>query len=217
MRARTSRAKEERKISIVKAAGRLYRDKDYQSIKIEEIAREAGVAKGTVFTYFNTKEHVFLELIKDEYNAWFSEMNRFLLVEDSQSNRDIRELVPFLVEGFRGKETLLKLVTILNSIVERNIQLEETVCFKKNLSENLQKTGSLLEKRYTCLQENQGIRILLQIQGIIIGLRNLTDISPVVRSAIEAYEELSFFNIQFEELFIDLLSAYLTGVVKGQR
>ena len=215
MRARTDTAKKKRKQSILEAAGNLLKESDYHSIKVIDIANESNIAKGTVFSYFNTKEHIFLELIKKEYIIFFNDLNSFLLEESSTSaTRQIVEIAPYLTHYLQGKDTFLKLITILNVVLEKNIQIEEAVTFKKMLSENIKDSGFLLEKCYSSLKDGQGAQILLQIQGIIIGLRNLTDIAPIVRSAIELNEELKFFNIQFENLFVDLLSAYLKGITK---
>ena len=44
--------------SIIEAAIRLFSDKGYEQTSIEELAREAGVGKGTVYSYFETKKDI---------------------------------------------------------------------------------------------------------------------------------------------------------------
>ncbi|MBV5278997.1 MAG: TetR/AcrR family transcriptional regulator [Campylobacteraceae bacterium] len=50
--------KEEKKCSIAKASIDLFCEKGIQQTSIEEIAKSAGVAKGTVYLYFKNKEEI---------------------------------------------------------------------------------------------------------------------------------------------------------------
>ena len=55
----------ERKASILAAGMAVLERKDYRDITMEEVAREAGVAKGTPYLYFPTKEKLFTVLAVD--------------------------------------------------------------------------------------------------------------------------------------------------------
>ncbi|MFO7942067.1 MAG: helix-turn-helix domain-containing protein [Bacillota bacterium] len=49
---------------ILEAAVRVLAVKGFEATKVEEIAREAGVGKGTVYEYFDSKEQLFEEAVK---------------------------------------------------------------------------------------------------------------------------------------------------------
>ncbi|MGH9138036.1 MAG: TetR/AcrR family transcriptional regulator [Acidimicrobiales bacterium] len=55
----------ERKQQLLAAAARLFADHGYAETRILDICREAGVAKGLFYWYFDTKEAVFRELADD--------------------------------------------------------------------------------------------------------------------------------------------------------
>jgi AcrR family transcriptional regulator len=55
----------ERKQQLVDAAARLFADRGYAETRIVDICREAGVAKGLFYWYFDTKEAVFRDLAHD--------------------------------------------------------------------------------------------------------------------------------------------------------
>jgi AcrR family transcriptional regulator len=59
MRQLTERKKEE----ILKAAARVFAQRGFQSALVEEVARAAGVGKGTVYRYFKDKEDLFFSII----------------------------------------------------------------------------------------------------------------------------------------------------------
>ncbi len=54
--------KQEKRERLLNASLRLFREKGYEQTKVSEITRAAGVAKGTFFNYFPTKERVLLAL-----------------------------------------------------------------------------------------------------------------------------------------------------------
>ncbi|ACB85507.1 TetR/AcrR family transcriptional regulator [Natranaerobius thermophilus] len=54
-----------KKRQIIKAATQVFAEKGYHDTKIDEIAREADVAKGSVYLYFQSKEDLFIEMMKD--------------------------------------------------------------------------------------------------------------------------------------------------------
>jgi AcrR family transcriptional regulator len=64
-RTRTRLGPEQRRAQILDCARRLFRERTYASVSIEEIAREAGVARGLVNHYFGTKRDLYLEVVRD--------------------------------------------------------------------------------------------------------------------------------------------------------
>jgi len=56
-------AKDERKTMILQAAGKIFIAKGFEGTKIEDIAKEAGIGKGTVYEYFESKQQLFDEMV----------------------------------------------------------------------------------------------------------------------------------------------------------
>lgn len=57
-----SEALENKRLRIIKGAISVFSRRGFYQAKIEEIAEEAGVGKGTVYEYFSSKEELFLEM-----------------------------------------------------------------------------------------------------------------------------------------------------------
>ena len=66
MRARSPQDKGLRRTHLIAAATRLFADADFDAVTIARVAEAAGVAKGTAYIYFATKETLFLELVRAE-------------------------------------------------------------------------------------------------------------------------------------------------------
>ncbi len=67
------RAPEERRSSILAAARDILQARNFHDIKMENIAVQAGVAKGTLYLYFPTKEKLFQSLAKEMGQKIFQE------------------------------------------------------------------------------------------------------------------------------------------------
>jgi len=60
-----SEVKQDKRTAILLAAAQLFNEKDYHLVTVEEIAKVAGVGKGTIYQYFTSKE-----VILDEVYNW---------------------------------------------------------------------------------------------------------------------------------------------------
>lgn len=65
------RRKHARPRELLDAALALFIDKGFAAARTEEIAERAGVSKGTLYLYFDSKEHLFTELIAERFFCWF--------------------------------------------------------------------------------------------------------------------------------------------------
>jgi len=59
----TETEKEQVRAGILKAAYGLFETLPYGEVKIEAIAKAAGIGKGTLYLFFTSKEHVFIEVM----------------------------------------------------------------------------------------------------------------------------------------------------------
>ena len=63
-RVKTTSKKEE----ILEAAARVFAEKEFHRVLIDEVASRAGVGKGTVYRYFRTKEDLYFETILQAFD-----------------------------------------------------------------------------------------------------------------------------------------------------
>ena len=69
-RARTQEDKTFRRIQILDAAEKYFHEVGYEAFSMASLARLAGVAKGTLYLYFTTREEVFLTLYNRSLVRW---------------------------------------------------------------------------------------------------------------------------------------------------
>jgi TetR/AcrR family transcriptional regulator len=73
--AKRERRKEARPGELLAAALELFVEKGYAATRADEVARRAGVSKGTLFLYFATKEDLFKAVVRENIAGRFAEWN----------------------------------------------------------------------------------------------------------------------------------------------
>lgn len=90
-----------KRAQIIEGARRVFIDKGFEAASMNDITREAGVSKGTIYVYFANKEELFEALIEEERGTIFKNMYDVLDRAD-----DLREtLVKF------GKVLVMKITS----------------------------------------------------------------------------------------------------------
>jgi TetR/AcrR family transcriptional regulator, cholesterol catabolism regulator len=69
-------------IRIIETAMKLFSQKGYHSTSIQEIAENSGIAKGSIYNYFSSKEDLFMSIFKHYHERLFS---KFSQVEEERS------------------------------------------------------------------------------------------------------------------------------------
>lgn len=75
VRAKRERRKEARPAELVAAALELFVEKGFAATRAEEVAKRAGVSKGTLFLYFASKEDLFKAVVRENISGRYPEWN----------------------------------------------------------------------------------------------------------------------------------------------
>ncbi|TXH89412.1 MAG: TetR/AcrR family transcriptional regulator [Rhodoferax sp.] len=75
VRAKRERRKEARPGELLAAALQLFVEKGFAATRAEEVARRAGVSKGTLFLYFSSKDELFKAVVRENISGQFPEWN----------------------------------------------------------------------------------------------------------------------------------------------
>ena len=82
--AKRERRKEARPGELLDAALDLFVEKGFAATRVEEVAARAGVSKGTLFLYFQSKEELLKAVVRENISGHFKEWNEeFLTFEGS--------------------------------------------------------------------------------------------------------------------------------------
>jgi TetR/AcrR family transcriptional regulator, fatty acid metabolism regulator protein len=77
---------------IIEAAIRVFARNGYYNSRVSDIAREAGIASGTIYLYFRTKEEILVTLFRDKMAAFVAQLRQEIAGEPDPVAK-IRRLV----------------------------------------------------------------------------------------------------------------------------
>ncbi|MBN1965345.1 MAG: TetR family transcriptional regulator [Anaerolineae bacterium] len=201
--------KAQRRQAILDAAWELFQGQPYEAVSVIDIARATGLAKGTVYLYFTSKEGLFLAVQAQQFAAWFDAVDAALA---GRSPLAIEALVRLFAESLAARPALARLFAIAHVVLERNIDYDTARDFKRFLLERLRHTGALLEDALPFLAPGQGPSLLLTAYALVIGLQHLADPAPVVREVMRREPDLAAYDIDFVQAFTHSLTALLRGM-----
>ncbi|MFQ5708301.1 MAG: TetR/AcrR family transcriptional regulator [bacterium] len=67
-------AKEDKRTKIRKAAVRVFAQKGFYNAKVNEIAKKAGVADGTIYLYFKSKDEILISIFEEEMGKFIGKV-----------------------------------------------------------------------------------------------------------------------------------------------
>ncbi|MDD2810912.1 TetR/AcrR family transcriptional regulator [Rhodoferax sp.] len=73
--ARHSRRKDARPSELLAAALDLFVEKGFAATRVDDVAKRAGVSKGTLFLYFPSKEELFKAVVRENISGRFAQWN----------------------------------------------------------------------------------------------------------------------------------------------
>lgn len=209
-RARSDEDKQERRNVILTTAWRMYtRDPSFAAFTMDALAKQAGVAKGTLYLYFRSKEELFLALLESGFDAWFDVIDARL--DEGGAGMTPADAAEVVVRSIRGRESLARLLSILPTIVEHNVDYDAALRFKRQVMRRADVTGHRLEARLPFLRAGEGARFLVHLHALVIGIWQLAEPSPVIRRVMET-PELAPARVDFEEDLRFLVITLLAGM-----
>lgn len=207
-RARNFEDKQARRESILNEALALWEEVSYPDFTMSALAGRLGLAKGTLYLYFPTKEELFLTLYERLLQTWFDELEAALARRAGWSPDGVAEV---MAESLVRHPALTRLIPLLEGILEHNISLEKALAYKTWLLEQVGRVGAKLEAALPYLSPGDGIRVLVYLQALTCGLVQMGTPAPVVRQVLQN-PELRVLEVEFGPALRQGLTALLRGM-----
>lgn len=201
-----------RRQAILDTAWQLFLETSYPAITMADVAEQAGLAKGTLYLYFATKEELFLALLETHFTAWFADLEGRLALIGAHG--DAQQIGAAVAASLGARPGFSRLLALLHSVLEQNIAVEHVAAFKTMLLEGINRLGTALESCLPSLGPGGGGVALLRIYALIIGLQQLADPAPAAARAMEQHPELAAFRISFESELAAGAEALLEGMLE---
>src|SRR5216683_6261817 len=96
---------------IIDAAIRVFARTGYYNSRVSDIAREAGIASGTIYLYFPTKDEILVTLFREKMAQWVALVRREIAAERGAEAK-IRKLVALHFAVLEGDPDLAEVVQV---------------------------------------------------------------------------------------------------------
>lgn len=208
IRARQPEQKEQRRSQILHAAAELLAEEGFEKVSLNGIARRAGVAKSNIYRYFESREDIYLQLLKDDWQEWLEVLEAALA--PLAGSDDVDQVTTLIGKRIADSPRMCQLMSVLASVLEDNIS--EALLYRFKL-DSVQMGMRLVQQIHTALPGIQQQHLLPAVQSIIAliaGLWPLTNPNERVAKVMEK-PELSAFKLEFEPAIIRSLQLLARG------
>jgi AcrR family transcriptional regulator len=205
-RATASDEKEARRRRILDAAAELLHSWSFADITMDRIASLAGVAKGTLYLYFRTKEVLFLALYEKGLGAWYAELERLATRTGGTVKPPAAARV--IASTLSARPLLIRLHGLLHSTLSHTIDTDSILEFRQRQRCLLSSLAPALARRIDGLADDGSLRFLIRLESVVGGLSWAALPTPAVSRALEE-EGLEVFRIDFEEELTEVITALL--------
>lgn len=129
----------DRKIQIIKAADKRFARHGFHKTNMDEIARDIRIGKPTLYYYFESKDALYIEVIKWEFENYLENLNQIFANEEISPLKRLEEY--FIKKDNIRNDFKLVFEIIVQFISERTTEAETEV-----LKEYLLKEEELIKK-----------------------------------------------------------------------
>jgi TetR/AcrR family transcriptional regulator len=186
--------KSERRAAIVRAAAELARRDPSCSCSVDQLAAKAGVAKGTLYLYFGSREEVLLAVHEKQSHELFDVVERALAAPQPSGKSVVRAGLLYV----RAHPQFYPLAANCRSMLDTNVSTEVALAFKLGVGKRLQTLGARIEALYPGLKAGEGAALLMNCYALIIGLWQQAE-PPLSLKAVMDRPEMRIFKIDFEK------------------
>ena len=209
-RAHDDAARLARRNTILQAARSLFLLDPHQLPSAAHIANEAGLAKGTVYLYFRTKEEIFLALLGEEFFGLIQEIESIFA---DTSTLSIPSFLHRYAAYLEAHPEFLRLDAMTYSVLEQNMSHEVLREFKLALVAQLTKTGAQLDAALQ-FPAGRGVSLLLRTHAITRGLWQSLAYPPALQTLL-VDEIFAPIRPDFNSELIATLGEYWQGALQS--
>jgi AcrR family transcriptional regulator len=163
--------KENRKNTILKAARRLFFDRGFKSVTVDNIAAKSEVSKGSIYLCFESKEEIYAQILISDNIALYERIKNFSATEASASQL-LLEFARIYVDYFLNDNELFRiLMTFMLQTGQMNLTEKQNTELIRSTNENIKIISEIIKKGIES-GEFAPIDNIWQMQNAIWGMLN---------------------------------------------
>ncbi len=171
-----------RREEIINACEKLYQTMSFKEITIKEIGSVTSFTRTSIYNYFQTKEEIFLALLKREYELWIASLKQ-TMEQKEQMTKD--EFSDMLAHSLEERAQLLKIMSMNHYDMETGSRPEHLAEFKVVYGESLRTVRSGLDRYFPDMTVLEKQNFIYTFFPFMFGIYPYTFVTEKQRTAME--------------------------------
>lgn len=211
-RATTEVAKQQKKEHILNVTTKLFAGCCFENLTMQQIAKECGVSKGTMFNYFASKELLFFEIFLKQSEELTSGLFSFLKRQGTISFDEFKTGFIKEVENYIKSNPLgLKLLAIKNTVLEQNIPHDYAKQTKLKTHKSIEKLMQDVASKVEGMSSKLALEIFNTQAALLTGFVTAAMLPEEIECVIEE-KNLYVFKTNVLKNTTRALEHYLNGI-----
>jgi AcrR family transcriptional regulator len=165
------KGKENRKNTILRAARRLFFDRGFKAVTVDNIAAKSDVSKGSIYLCFESKDEIYAQILISDNIALYERIKNFSATEASAAQL-LLEFARIYVDYFLNDNELFRiLMTFMMQTGQMNLAEKQNNELIRSTNENIKIISEIIQKGIDS-GEFAPISNIRQMQNAIWGMLN---------------------------------------------
>lgn len=187
-----------RREEIMNACEQLYKTMSFKEITIKEIGNVTSFTRTSIYNYFQTKEEIFLALLKREYELWIAFLKQAMEQHEHMSKDEFSDL---LAHSLEERVQLLKILSMNHYDMETGSRPEHLTAFKVVYGESIRTVMSGLDKYFPNMTVSDKQNFIYTFFPFMFGIYPYTFVTEKQEAAMEKagvnYVFMTIYEITF--------------------
>ena len=188
-----------RKEEIINACEKLYENNSFKDITIKSIGEKTTFSRTSIYNYFQTKEEIFLALLKREYERWIEDLN-VIYEQNQEMTKEV--FADKLANTVTKRKNLLKLLSMNMYDMEENSRMEELIDFKKAYGDAIKTLKKCVDKFFEKISKEEREEFVCLFFPLMYGIYPYSEVTERQLQAMKIsdvpYKALSIYDIAYK-------------------
>ena len=188
-----------RKEEIINACEKLYENNSFKDITIKSIGEETTFSRTSIYNYFQTKEEIFLALLKREYERWIDDLNE-MYEQNSEMTKEV--FADKLANTVAKRNNLLKLLSMNMYDMEENSRMEELIEFKRAYGNAIKMVRKCVDKFFGKMSDEEKEEFVFLFFPLMYGIYPYAEVTEKQMQAMDSadvpFKYLSIYDITYK-------------------
>ena len=205
-RARGSEQKALRRQALLETAEMYFKEVGYEAFSMAQLAKKSGVAKGTLYLYFNTREELFLTLYEQSLVRWSQ-----IFIGSLSDTMTSKTYAQSLYKTTQADGVFLPLLIRLEHVIEHNVAILRLIESKRVFINQVEAVAAATSTALR-LSTAQATEVVKTMGVLLIGATQ-TDQSPALDDEdLPADVQHLITSFSSEPLFIKNAARIIEGI-----